>query len=98
MTILSYVSGSAVGCQPLARVVEYWSCYFVASGDFLCSNIVVITEQSKFWLTGVSCYTGTTLHEGQQSIMMENLHFKSEGSTEITDNGNCLLRPALSFS
>jgi len=60
----------------------------VVSGHFLCTDIVVITEINKFWFTGVSCYTGTTLREGKQSVKMENLYFKSEGSTGITDNGN----------
>jgi len=63
----------------------------VASGHFRCTDIVVTTEQNKFWLTGVSFYTGAKLHEGQQSIMMENLHFKSEGSKGIRDNENVLL-------
>jgi hypothetical protein len=44
---------------------------------------VVVKEQNKLWFTGVSCYAGTTLHEGQQSIMMGNLHFKSEDPQEL---------------
>ena len=49
---------------------------------------MIITKQNKFWFIGVSYYTGTTFNEGQRSIMMENPHFKSEGSTGIRDNGN----------
>jgi hypothetical protein len=86
--LLLMLVGPLLGYQPSARVVEWWGCYFVASGHFLCTDMVVITEQYKFWFTGVSCCTGITLHEGQNSIMIENPHFQSEGSTGIRNNGN----------